>query len=222
MRVDVRPSLGEADLDFQIRELLDDRRNIHPQAIVIAHRPSVRTTICIAMMFLICSLVMTVKAFDADTPLEERRIIIRRSGGDVEMVELPWGLRPRERGGRPFTVIRVEGRTFPSHRCLVSASEFRFRSHGKHYSFALADGDWFYFSGIWRPVTRDWPESHAILTTEANADVAPFHDRQMAVLRRGDRMRWLDYGDEENNLLKPLPAGMFKVRHLEASLRESC
>jgi hypothetical protein len=35
-------------------------------------------------------------------------------------------------------------------------------------------------------------------------------------------MRWLDYGDEENNLLKPLPAGMFKVRHLEASLRESC
>lgn len=86
---------------------------------------------------------------------------------------------------------------------------FGFAATANTTAFALADGDWFYFSGIWRPVMRDWPESHAILTTEANADVAPFHDRQMAVLRRGDRMRWLDYGDEENNLLKPLPAGMF-------------
>jgi putative SOS response-associated peptidase YedK len=41
-------------------------------------------------------------------------------------VELPWGLQPRERGGRPFTVVRAEGRTFPSHRCLVPASEFAF------------------------------------------------------------------------------------------------
>lgn len=46
------------------------------------------------------------------------------------------GLQPRERGGRPFTVVRAEGRTFPTHRCLVPASEFRHRSHGKHYSFA--------------------------------------------------------------------------------------
>jgi putative SOS response-associated peptidase YedK len=69
---------------------------------------------------------MTAKAFDTDAPLDERRVIIRRSAGDVEMVELPWGLQPRERGGRPFTVVRAEGRTFPSHRCLVPASEFAF------------------------------------------------------------------------------------------------
>jgi putative SOS response-associated peptidase YedK len=157
---------------------------------------------------------MTAKLFDADAPLDERRIIIRRSGGDVERVELPWGLQPRERGCRPFTVVRAEGRSFPGHRCL-GASEFRFRSRGREYRFALADGDWFYFAGIWRPASREWPESSAILTIEANADVAPYRDRQMAVLRRVDRMRWLDHGYEEKDLLRQLRAGTFRVRHCE-------
>src|SRR3546814_2268849 len=127
------------------------------------------------------------------------------------MVELPWGLQPRETSGRPFTVIRAEGRSFPSHRCLIPASECRHRSRGKHYSFSLANGDWFYFAGIWRPATRDWPEAYAILTTTANDDVAPCHDRQMAVLLRDQRMAWLDLTIPENELLQPLPAGAFRL-----------
>ncbi|TIO14307.1 MAG: SOS response-associated peptidase [Mesorhizobium sp.] len=154
---------------------------------------------------------MSAKVFDSDASLDERRLIIRRCGGDVEMAELPWGLRPSEIGGRPFTVVRAEGRTFPSHRCLVPASEFRHRSRGKAYSFSLADGDWFYFAGVWRPATRDWSEAYAILTIEANDDVAPFHDRQMAVLRRDQRMAWLDRTCLEEELLRPLPAGTFVV-----------
>ncbi|GGC91338.1 hypothetical protein GCM10010994_56360 [Chelatococcus reniformis] len=38
--------------------------------------------------------------------------------------------------------------TFPSHRCLAPASEFRHRREDKRYSFSLADGDWFYLVGI--------------------------------------------------------------------------
>ena len=154
---------------------------------------------------------MSAKVFDSDASLDERRVIIRRYGGDVEMAELPWGLQPSEVGGRPFTVVRAEGRTFPSHRCLVPASEFRHRSRGKAYSFSLADGGWFYFAGIWRPATRDWPEAYAILTIEANDDVSPFYDRQMAVLRRDQRMAWLDRTCLEEELLRPLPAGTFVV-----------
>lgn len=154
---------------------------------------------------------MSAKVFDSDASLDERRVIIRRCDGDVEMAELPWGLRPSEIGGRPFTVVRAEGRTFPSHRCLVPASEFRHRSRGKAYSFSLANGDWFYFAGLWRPARRDWPEAYAILTIEANDDVAPFHDRQMAVLRRDQRMAWLDRTCLEEELLRPLPAGTFVV-----------
>lgn len=157
---------------------------------------------------------MSATVFDSEASLDERRVIIRRDGGDVEMVELPWGLQPREPGRRPFTVVRSEGRTFPTHRCLVPASEFRHRSQGKNYSFALASGDWFYFAGIWRPATREWPEAYAIMTTAANDDVAPYHDRQMAVLQRDQRMAWLDLTRPEEELLRPLHAGSFSVSRL--------
>lgn len=164
---------------------------------------------------------MTVKAFNSDAPLDERRVIVRRAGGEVEMVELPWGLRPGEAGGRPCTVMRAEGRTFPNHRCLVPATEFRHRSNGKDYSFRLANGDWFYFAGIWRPATRDWPEAYAIITIESNGDIAPYHDRQMALLRREARMSWLDAMRPEADILRPLPAGSFHVSRLHHTREQS-
>lgn len=80
---------------------------------------------------------------------------------------------------------------------------------GLAYSFSLADGDWFYFAGVWRPATRDWPEVYAILMIQANDDMAPFHDRQMTVLRRDQRMAWLDRTCLEEELLRPLPSGTF-------------
>ncbi|OHV22678.1 SOS response-associated peptidase [Rhizobium sp. RMa-01] len=149
------------------------------------------------------------KVFQSDAPLNERRVIIRCHDGDVEMVELPWGLRPRDGGPRAVNVVRSEGRTFPSHRCLVPASEFLH----KGFSFSLANGDWFYFAGIWRPAFDEWPEAYAILTIEASADIAPFHDRQMAVLTRNQRMAWLDALVPEEEILRPLQAGTFRVKH---------
>ncbi|WP_164740518.1 SOS response-associated peptidase family protein [Rhizobium chutanense] len=151
---------------------------------------------------------MSAKVFQSDAPLDERRVIIRRHDGDVEMVELLWGLRPRDGGPRAVNVVRSEGRTFPTHRCLVPASEFRHKS----FSFSLANGDWFYFAGIWRQASEDWPEAYAILTIEANADIAPYHDRQMAVLTRDQRMAWLDGLPAEDEILRPLPAGTFRVK----------
>lgn len=145
--------------------------------------------------------------FQSDAPLDERRVIIRRHDGDVEMVELPWGLRPRDGDARVVNVVRSEGRTFATHRCLVPASDFRHRT----FSFSLASGDWFYFAGIWRPAIEDWPEAYAILTIEANADLAPLHDRQMAVLTRDQRLAWLDGLVPEDKILRPLPAGTFRV-----------
>jgi putative SOS response-associated peptidase YedK len=37
----------------------------------------------------------------------------------------------------------------------------------------------------------------------------------MAVLRRADRMQWLDHRDDERDLLRPHPPGTFKVRRFE-------
>jgi putative SOS response-associated peptidase YedK len=157
---------------------------------------------------------MQATAFDMDAPLDERRIVVRYGDEGAEIVELPWGLRPKEPGGRPFTLVRSEGRKFPSHRCLVPASEFRLTRGGRRYKFSLADCDWFYFAGIWQPASADWPEAYAVLTVEANADVAPYHDRQMVVLRRKQRMEWLDLSRPENELLRPPPARTFRVERV--------
>ena len=51
-----------------------------------------------------------------------------------------------------------------------------------------------------------------MLTTEANPDVAPYKDRQMAVIRREHRNAWLDLTMPEEELLRPLPAGSFRVQ----------
>ena len=157
---------------------------------------------------------MKATAFDLEAPPLDPRIIIRRGDEGVEMVELPWGLQPKEPGGRPFTLVRAEGRTFPSHRCLVPATEFLVARQGQRYAFALADGDWFYFAGIWRPASPEWPEAYAILTMAAGPDVVPYQDRQMAVLRRVQRMDWLDLAVPEHELFRRHRRGTFTVeRH---------
>jgi putative SOS response-associated peptidase YedK len=161
---------------------------------------------------------MSATPFDLDAPLGQHRAIIRRESDSVELVEAAWGLRPGPHADRPYTVVRAEGRTVASHRCLVPASEFRLRSKGQAYSFILADGDWFYFAGIWRPAKPDWPEAYAILTVEANPDVALYHDRQMVVLRREQRLDWLDSQVAEDKLLRPLPAGSFRVKEVQPTL----
>lgn len=136
--------------------------------------------------------------------------VIRRSGDGLEMVNLHWGLRPAEEGGRPYTTVRAEERVFPSHRCLLAASEFLVDEKRERWRFSLASGDHFYFAGLWRPAARGWPESYAIITTEANGDVAPLRKRQMAVILRPDRFAWLDHRVPEADLLRPLPDGTFR------------
>jgi putative SOS response-associated peptidase YedK len=78
----------------------------------------------------------------------------------------------------------------------------------------LDDGNWFYLAGIYRPATIDWPESYAILTIEANPDVARYQERQGAVLLRRQNMDWLDLTVPEADLLKPLPARSFEVEEI--------
>jgi putative SOS response-associated peptidase YedK len=51
-----------------------------------------------------------------------------------------------------------------------------------------------------------------MLTTEPGPDVAPYHNRQVAVLAPADWKAWLDHQIPEQDLLKPLPAGTLSVR----------
>lgn len=158
--------------------------------------------------------IMQAIAFDSNAPLGARRAIIRRYRDEIEMVELAWGLKPKDPNERPFRFVRAEGRSFPSHRCLIPASEFHVTTEKRSYRFALEDGNWFYLAGIYRPATIDWPESYAVLMIEANPDVARFQDRQGAVLLRRQNMDWLDHRIPEAELLRPLPAWSFDVEEI--------
>lgn len=138
--------------------------------------------------------------------------------GEVEMVNLLWGFPPREPGERPITLLRSEGRHFGSRRCLIPASEFTAsngtgRSRRKWRVTKVVD-EFFYLAGIWRPAHNGWPACYAILTIEANPDIAPYHDRQNAVIRRQDRMGWLDHLEPQADLLKLLPKRSFCLEQI--------
>jgi hypothetical protein len=49
---------------------------------------------------------MSATAFNSKASLDERRVIRRRRGCDVERVELPWGQRPCAAGARPLVIAR--------------------------------------------------------------------------------------------------------------------
>src|SRR5690349_2960497 len=98
----------------------------------------------------------------------ERGPIIRRNGAELEMVELHWGLKPGRKQLRSIINIRAEGLGLPGQRCLVPASEFflstRRGPHRIAWKFTLTDSAPFYFAGIWRQASDDWPASYAVLT----------------------------------------------------------
>ena len=54
-------------------------------------------------------------------------------------------------------------------------------------------------------------EAFTMLTTEPGPDVAPYHNRQVAVLTREQWRAWLDPAAPVKNMLGPLPGGTLAV-----------
>ena len=87
--------------------------------------------------------------FDSDAPFDAKRAIIRRNPDDpqeIEMVEARWGSNPRFSDGLAYRFVRSEGKTFPSHRCLVPASKFHMTVGKRKYRVTLDGGNFFYLS----------------------------------------------------------------------------
>jgi putative SOS response-associated peptidase YedK len=157
--------------------------------------------------------------FDSDATLGSRRAIIRRNPDkvdEVEMVEATWGSNPRFSGGASFRFVRSEGEAFPSHRCLIPASEFHMGVGDKRYRVTLDGGNFFYLAGIWEESMGDWPICYRIITVAANAEVARHQDRHGAIIERRQVMKWLDGAVPEAELLGTPPARTFNVEELGA------
>ena len=145
--------------------------------------------------------------------------ILRAVEGGVELAQLKWGFAPARAKAPPVINFRSEGRRFERGRCLIPASAFYEFTGAKYpktkWRFTKADEDWFCIAGLWRPAQEGWPESFTMLTLEPGPDVAPYHDRQVAVLDRPDWDAWLDPAGVATGLLRPSPAGSLLVTEME-------
>ena len=113
-----------------------------------------------------------------------------------------FGFPPSGRGGPVFN-FRSEGRRFESsNRCIIPASGF-FEFVGKKYPkakyrFAAKGSPITGIAGIWRG-TGNHPPCFAMLTTAPGADIAPYHNRQVVVLKSHDWSAWLHLAKPETN-----------------------
>jgi putative SOS response-associated peptidase YedK len=121
-------------------------------------------------------------------------------------------------GGKPVYNFRSDGREFATGRCLILADgfyEFTAPADPKQkrkdrWLFTDPGQDVIGIAGL----MRDAPgigEAFTMLTTEPGPDVAPYHNRQVAILRPTDWRAWLDYSKPASDLLAPLPAGSLTV-----------
>lgn len=154
---------------------------------------------------------------------------IIRGGDSRELVAMKWGLIPpwakdpkegaRMNNARGETVAEKPSfrAAFKRRRCLVPMAgfyEWKTTPAGKipHY-FSMLNAEQFAVAGIWeRWKGSDSTEidSFAIITTEANAIMAPVHDRMPAILLSEGIDAWLDPknvdGADLQQLLVPYPA----------------
>jgi putative SOS response-associated peptidase YedK len=142
--------------------------------------------------------------------------VIRAFEGGTELTQMRWGLIADQPKARPITNFRSEGRRFERGRCLVPATAFfeftGARSPKTRWRFTEAGRPWFCLAALWRayPTADGVRECFTLLTTAPGPDMAPYHDRQAALL---PRERWRDWlaGADSETLLVPGPAGTLAV-----------
>ncbi|HEX8225371.1 MAG TPA: SOS response-associated peptidase [Allosphingosinicella sp.] len=156
-------------------------------------------------------------------PREEIRItdpapIVRWNAdrGGAELVQRRWSWPGP--GGKPVYNFRSDGREFGAGRCLIVTDGFyefttpaepRADKRKDRWRFTMAGRDWFAIAGLWR--MGEAGEAFTMLTTEPGPDVAPYHNRQVAVLAHESWRAWLDGSGSARELLGPCPAGALQV-----------
>jgi putative SOS response-associated peptidase YedK len=144
------------------------------------------------------------------------------AAGGREWVALRWGLVPawapeprtayRTINARAETVAEkpTYRQAFRRRRCLIPADGFyewrKLGARKQPHCIAPADGAPFAFAGLWERWERDGQvlESGTILVTQANAVLAPLHDRMPVILDPADEARWLDPRVTDPAALRPL------------------
>jgi putative SOS response-associated peptidase YedK len=152
-----------------------------------------------------------------DIRITDRAPIVRLGPAGAELVQRRWSWPGP--GGKPVYNFRGEGREFGSGRCLIPADGFyefttpaepRKDKRKDKWLFTMAGEPWFCIAGLWRS-TPEVGEAFTMLTTPPGPDVAPYHNRQIAVLGRDRWAAWLDPEVPARDVIGTCPAGTLGV-----------
>ncbi|MBV8688083.1 MAG: SOS response-associated peptidase family protein [Alphaproteobacteria bacterium] len=152
-----------------------------------------------------------------DVRITDRAPIVRWQEEGAELVQRRWSWPGA--GGKPVYNFRSDGREFGSGRCLIVTDGFyeftappapRPDKRKDKWLFTLAGEPWFCIAGLWRSAP-DVGEAFTMLTTPPGPDVAPFHNRQVAVLTRDKWADWLSGARPAPELIGMCPGGTLKV-----------
>jgi len=143
-------------------------------------------------------------------------IVRAREAGDLELIVRRWSWPGPT--GKPVYNFRGDGREFSSGRCLILADGFyEFtrpedpkQKRKDRWRFSDPEGGMLGIAELVRAGTSVG-EAFTMLTVEPGPDVAPYHNRQVAVLPRDAWRAWLDHSVPATELLGPLPEGSLQV-----------
>jgi len=148
--------------------------------------------------------------------ISEKAPIVKfdRDRGVAELVERRWSWPAPT--GKPVFNMRSDGREFGRDRCLVIADaffEFTTPADPKQkrkdcWLFRPASD--FAIAGITRS-DATVGEAFTLLTVPPGEDIAPYHNRQIALLEPGQWRGWLDGSVSSKELLGPAEAGYLTV-----------
>ncbi len=176
-------------------------------------------------------------------PSQEAPVIVRgENGRDRALTAMRWGLVPSWAKDSKIAHRTINARSetaaekpsfraaFKRRRCLVPASwfyEWRREAGVKvPYRIQRADHRPLAFAGLWERWEGSQTEparvSFTVLTTDANEDVAPLHDRMPCLIEPDDFDRWLtpelDDVGATARLLAPAPPGLLALDRVSSRL----
>jgi putative SOS response-associated peptidase YedK len=175
-------------------------------------------------------------------PGDDVLAVVRHRDGSVGGELLHWGFVPpwAEDPSVGFRMINARAETvadrpafrdaFVRHRCLIVADGFyEWQREGPRQPFHVtrADAQPFAFAGLrtaWKDPQDGWLRSCTIVTTQANAAIAPIHPRMPVMLARADEATWLDPDAPPellHTLLRPLPLAETHARAVSKAVNDA-
>jgi putative SOS response-associated peptidase YedK len=146
--------------------------------------------------------------------ITEQAPIVSWNTDHAELVERRWSWPGPT--GKPVFNMRSDGREFSRDRCLVIADSF--------YEFTTPADPKQKKKDCWRftppgdfaiaGLLRDDPkvgQAFTLLTVPPGQDIAPYHNRQVALLTPPHWRAWLDGSASSKDLLRPTTAGGLSV-----------